>query len=44
MVIILHPYLDLPSGGGAWVGETFLITETGSQRLHRSSRALFEKA
>ena len=43
MVIILHPYLDLPSGGGAWVGETFLITETGSQRLHRSSRALLER-
>jgi len=42
MVIILHPYADLPSGGGAWVGETFLITSTGCERLHRSSRALMQ--
>jgi Xaa-Pro aminopeptidase len=40
MVIILHPYVDLPSGGGAWVGETFLITGSGHERLHRSTRAL----
>ena len=43
MIIILHPYVDLPSGGGAWIGETFLITETGPQRLHESSRRLLER-
>lgn len=42
MVIILHPYVDLPSGGGAWIGETFLITESGPQRLHHSPRCLLE--
>lgn len=44
MVVILHPYVDLPSGGGAWVGETFAITDTGPQRLHQSGRQLLERS
>lgn len=42
MIIILHPYVDLPTGGGAWIGETFLVTDREPERLHRSPRALLE--
>lgn len=42
MVMVLHPHVELPGGGGVWAGETFLITAEGSVRLHRSGRELFE--
>ncbi len=42
MIVVIHPYVDLPSGGGVWQGETFLITADGHQRLHRASRAVVE--
>ena len=42
MVIVLHPHVLLPSGGGVWIGDTFLITEEGplptSEEFKRSSR------
>ncbi|MBI4464703.1 MAG: M24 family metallopeptidase, partial [Acidobacteria bacterium] len=40
MIVVVHPLANMASGGGVWVGETFVITETGAQRLHRSSRCL----
>jgi len=42
MVMVLHPHVELPAGGGVWVGETFLITEEGNMPLHKSGRELFE--
>lgn len=42
MIMVFHPHVELPSGGGLWVGESFLVTEQGNSRLNRSSRELFE--
>jgi len=42
MIIVFHPHVELPSGGGVWVGDTFLVTEDGNTRLNCSSRELFE--
>ena len=36
MIIVLHPHVLLPSGGGVWIGETFLVTENGSVPLQPS--------
>jgi Xaa-Pro aminopeptidase len=40
MVIVIHPHVLLPSGGGVWIGETFLITDDGCQDLQKSPKAL----
>lgn len=40
MVIVLHPHVLIPSGGGVLIGDTFIITPEGCQRLHKSSREL----
>jgi Xaa-Pro aminopeptidase len=40
MIIVLHPHVLLPSGGGVWIGETFLVTERGPEPLQRSPREL----
>jgi Xaa-Pro aminopeptidase len=40
MVIVLHPHVLLPSGGGVWIGDTFLISEEGPLPLQKSSRDL----
>ena len=38
MVIVIHPHILLPRGGGIFMGDTFLITSNGCERLHRSKR------
>jgi Xaa-Pro aminopeptidase len=40
MIIVLHPHVLLPSGGGVWIGETFLVTKDGPVPLQRSPREL----
>jgi len=40
MIIVLHPHVLLPSGGGVWVGETFLVTNEGPDPLQKSPRDL----
>jgi Xaa-Pro aminopeptidase len=40
MVIVLHPHVLMPSGGGIWIGETFVITLDGYRRLQESRRDL----
>jgi len=40
MVIVLHPHVLLPSGGGVWIGDTFLITEDGPRPFQKSARDL----
>jgi Xaa-Pro aminopeptidase len=40
MVMIIHPHVLMPSGGGMWMGETFAITPNGCLRLNRSERNL----
>jgi Xaa-Pro aminopeptidase len=40
MVIIIHPHIPMPSGGGMWIGETFVITSNGCRRLHKAERKL----
>lgn len=40
MIIVLHPHVLLPSGGGVWIGETFLVTEDGPVPLQTSDRGL----
>jgi Xaa-Pro aminopeptidase len=37
MVIVLHPHVLMPSGGGIWMGETFVITSEAHHRCFRSS-------
>jgi Xaa-Pro aminopeptidase len=38
MVIVIHPHVLLPSGGGVWIGETFLITDDGCRDLQKSAK------
>jgi len=38
MVIVLHPHVLMPSGGGVWICETYVVTPEGYRRLHKSSR------
>jgi Xaa-Pro aminopeptidase len=38
MVIVLHPHVLMPSGGGVWICETYVVTAEGYRRLHKSSR------
>lgn len=40
MIIVLHPHVLLPSGGGVWIGETFLVTKDGPVPLQKSDRDL----
>jgi Xaa-Pro aminopeptidase len=40
MVIVLHPHVLMPSGGGVWIGETYIIKPEGCYRLHKSKREL----
>jgi Xaa-Pro aminopeptidase len=40
MIIVLHPHVLLPSGGGVWIGETFLVTQDGPVPLQTSDRNL----
>jgi Xaa-Pro dipeptidase len=35
MVLVIHPALRVPGVGGAFIGGTVLITETGSELLHK---------
>jgi Xaa-Pro aminopeptidase len=38
MVIVIHPHVLLPSGGGMWMGETYVVEPEGPRRLHNSGR------
>ncbi|HEY4773286.1 MAG TPA: Xaa-Pro peptidase family protein [Xanthobacteraceae bacterium] len=40
MIIVIHPHVLMPSGGGVWIGNTFLITSEGPRPLQESARAL----
>jgi Xaa-Pro aminopeptidase len=40
MVIVIHPHVLLPGGGGIWIGETFVVTNDGPRRLQTSTRDL----
>ena len=40
MIIVLHPHVLLPSGGGLWIGETFLVTGDGPVPLQTADRGL----
>ena len=42
MVIVIHPHILLPRGGGIFMGDTFVITSNGCERLHKSKRAFME--
>jgi len=41
MVIVLHPHVLMPSGGGVWIGETYIVGQEDCSRLHKSDRELF---
>ncbi len=40
MIIVLHPHVLMPSGGGVWIGETFAVTEEGPRPLQKTDRDL----
>jgi Xaa-Pro dipeptidase len=40
MVIVIHPHVLLPSGGGVWIGNTYVVTDQGPLPLQKSSREL----
>jgi Xaa-Pro aminopeptidase len=40
MMIVLHPRFRTPSGRQVWIGESFLVRDSGCERLHKSSRDL----
>ena len=40
MIIVLHPHVLLPSGGGVWIGETFVVTDGSADPLQKSPREL----
>ncbi len=40
MIIVLHPHVLLTSGGGVWIGDTFLVTNEGPEPLQSSVREL----
>lgn len=40
MIIVVHPHVLLPSGGGVWIGDTFLVTDGGPVPLQQSAKAL----
>jgi Xaa-Pro aminopeptidase len=40
MVIVVHPHVLLPSGGGVWIGNTYLVTDEGPKPLQTSSGTL----
>lgn len=40
MIIVVHPHVLLPSGGGVWIGDTFLVTDQGPLPLQKSGKGL----
>ena len=40
MVLVIHPHVLLPSGGGMWMGDMFVITSNGCRRLQKAAREL----
>ena len=40
MIMVVHPHVLLPGGGGVWIGNTYLITEEGPRPLQKSARDL----
>jgi Xaa-Pro aminopeptidase len=40
MIIVLHPHVLLPSGGGVWIGNTYLVTSSGPRPLQESANHL----
>ncbi len=40
MIIVLHPHVLLTSGGGVWIGDTFVVTNEGPEPLQTSVREL----
>jgi len=40
MVMIVHPHVRMRSGGGIWMGDTFLVTAQGCENLSRVPRDL----
>jgi len=44
MVLVIHPHVLFPSGGGMWMGDMFVITSDGCRRLQGAERALKELA
>jgi len=38
MVLVIHPHILMPQGGGIFMGDTFVITSNGCERLHQSKR------
>jgi Xaa-Pro aminopeptidase len=40
MIIVLHPHVLMPGGGGVWIGDTFVVTNDGPLPLQKSDRNL----
>jgi Xaa-Pro aminopeptidase len=40
MVIVLHPYVLSPTGGGVWIGKTSIVTNDGPRSLLASVKNL----
>jgi Xaa-Pro aminopeptidase len=40
MIIVLHPHVLLPRGGGVWIGETSIVTNDGPRSLQASVKNL----
>ena len=40
MIMVVHPHVLLPSGGGVWIGNTYLVTNEGPQALQTSAKDL----
>ncbi len=40
MIIVVHPHVRLPSGGGVWIGNTYLVTDEGPRALQTSEKDL----
>lgn len=41
MIMVLHPHVLMPSGGGVWIGETYQVTDDGPIELQTSSKDLY---
>jgi Xaa-Pro aminopeptidase len=41
MHIILHPHVAFPQGGGLWVGDPYIVTSSGPERLSVTPQKLF---
>ena len=40
MIIVLHPHVLLPTGGGVWIGDTSIVTNDGPHSLLASVKNL----